>query len=263
MSETRQAAVCIVCAPLPSSSSPAAPGRGRHLEGRDDGQPRTTPGCVRVGPAERDDGRPVAAERPGGGGEVSLNVSWYGSLRQLESSSEVPLAALSIDEKTAASRRSLRGLLRAARRAIPDLRAAVLPETQAVSHADLLVEEGIAVVLTSRFGGTGRPRRPAPPDWPCRNVQWGLWELLRHGGDRGGWLFRRAGLPRLRPGMLVAVDAVGTTGGTDAGRLRRIATELSGRLATGRVITPPLASLPEIICSNTARRPPGSILRAA
>ena len=137
MRTPEQPAICILCAPLPASR---------------DFPPAFT----------------VPADRP------SLTISWYGSLDQLGAwqDSEQPPAIL-IDPATASSRRELRSILQAGRQAVPRPQAAVIEGDRSVPQPDLLVEEGLAVVLTSQFSSAGRPRRPAPAGWPCRSVQWG------------------------------------------------------------------------------------------
>lgn len=224
-------ALCIVCAPLPAG------------------------------------GHPVSGLSPTGAGRESPNISWYGPLNRLEASAEWSApTALAIDPQTAASRRDLRLLLRAAHQTFPNLRAAVLQGPEGIVHPELMVEEGIAVVLASQFGSPGRPRRPAPAGWPCRSVQWGLWELLRQPAATGSWtarLFGGGSLSRLKPGRLLALDAADANGSHDARRLRGVLSQLGPQLRAGSVLVPPLAALPELISGGSARQAPGSILRAA
>ena len=200
-------------------------------------------------------------------GRTSPTISWYGSLEQIESwhRSEQPPAIL-IDPAVAESRRNLRNFLRAGRRAVPTLRAAVIGRAGGVNQADLLVEEGIEVVLASRFSGTGRPRRPVPAGWPCRSMQWGLWELQRQtptATSWGGKLFGRTAVPRLKPGMLAAIDTATTAGTHDAQRLKSLRARLGGQVSAGRLIMASLGELPALVSDGDSRQTPGSILRAA
>lgn len=219
--------------------------------------------CAPLPPA----GQPVSGLPPLGAGRESSDVSWYGSLASLEKSAEWSApAAVAVDPATAASRRDLRLLLRTARRSFPDLRAAVLLGSEGIAHPELMVEEGIAVVLMSQFGSRGRPRRPAPTGWPCRSVQWGLWELLRQPAATGSWttrLFGGSSLAGLKPGRLLALDVATAAGGHDAKRLRGILSQLGPQLRAGSLLMPRLETLPELISSGSARQTPGSILRAA
>lgn len=198
---------------------------------------------------------------------LSPTISWYGSLDQLGAwpDSEQPPAIL-IDPATASSRRELRRVLRTARQAAPQLRAAVIEGESGPPQPDLMVEEGIAVVLTSRFSGTGRPRRPAPAGWPCRSVQWGLWELLRHNPTANSWrakLFQQTPVPRLGPGTLAAIDAVAPTGNFESRRVKSLLARVKGQVASGRLIVPKLEELPSLVCRGSSSQTPSSILRAA
>jgi hypothetical protein len=225
-----QPAICILCAPLPAS--------------RDFSLAVT-----------------IDSNRP------SPTISWYGSLHQLGAwpHSEQPSAIL-IDPATASSRRELRGVLRAARQAVPQLRAAVIEREMGVPQPDLLVEEGIAVVLTSRFSVAGRPRRPAPAGWPCRSVQWGLWELLRYNPTAKSWrakFFQQSAIPRLSPGALAAIDAATPTGSFESRRLKSLLARVKKQVASGRLIVPKLEELPGLVCGGSSSQAPSSILRAA
>ena len=109
-----------------------------------------------------------------------LSVSWYGTLDILE---EMPRAieniCLEIDFKDLDSKHRFRTKLRSARCSFPKLKTIVAPKTGRLHHHDLLVEEGISVILTQSYSTTSSPRRPTPIGWPCRNIQWGLWEVSR------------------------------------------------------------------------------------
>lgn len=231
MRTPEQPAICILCAPLPASR---------------DFPPAFT----------------VPADRP------SPTISWYGSLDQLGAwqDSEQPPAIL-IDPATASSRRELRSILQAGRQAVPRLQAAVIEGDRSVPQPDLLVEEGIAVVLTSQFSSAGRPRRPAPAGWACRSVQWGLWEVLRHNHPTArSWrakLFQPGAVPRLGSGMLAAIDAATPTGSLDSRRLKSLLNRTAGQVASGKLIMPKLEDLPGLVCGDNTSQAPSSILRAA
>lgn len=230
MQPSNRPAICVLCAPLPARSDDAV--------------------AIAI-----DSGRPAPT------------VSWYGSLEQLEGWPDLTQPpAILIDPAIAESRRELRNLLRAGRQAVPTLRAAVIGRAGSLSQPDLLVEEGIEVVLTSQFSGAGRPRRPAPTGWPCRSMQWGLWELQRHDAAATSWqgkLFGRPAVPRLKPGMLAAIDTATPAGTHDSQRLRSLSSRLGSQLTAGRLIVPALGELPALVCGSDSRQTPGSILRAA
>lgn len=230
MRSPNRLATCVICAPLPTIGD--------------------------VPPAEM-----TSSDRP------AFTVTWYGTPAQFERfpPAERP-PAIAIPSTTAESRRDLRDLLQAGRRAVPELRAAVFLGAGGVRQPDLLVEEGITVVLTSQFSMAGRPRRPAPAGWPCRSVEWGLWELLRHDLSASSWkrmFFGSGTVPRLRPGSLTAIDTATPSGTHDGQRLRSLRSRLSPRVAAGSLIVPALDDLPDLVSGGDSRQTRGSILRAA
>jgi len=190
-------------------------------------------------------------------------VSWYGPLTAIESADSTTLpAAIEIDPLAAASRRRLRELCQASRRACPGIEAAVVTGDAAPPHRDLLADEGIRVVISSHFSGRGRPRRPAPAGWPCRNMQWGLWEVLRETRPRHSWLCR-GGLLRIRPGTLAAIDVATWSHRDPLRQLSQILHRLERPLATNRAVVATLAEFPELVTGAESRIQPDSILRAA
>ena len=107
-------------------------------------------------------------------------ISWYGTLDTLESMPHaIGSVCLEMHLKDIASKHQLRMQLHAARRSFPNLKTIVAPKAGQVHYHDLLVEEGISVILTQSYSTILSPRRPTPMGWPCRNVQWGLWEVSR------------------------------------------------------------------------------------
>lgn len=190
-------------------------------------------------------------------------VSWYGPLTAIETADlATPPAAIEIDPLTAASRRRLRELLRASRKNCPDIEAVIVTGDIPPPHRDLLAEEGIRVVLTSQFSDGARPRRPAPTGWPCRNLQWGQWEVLREASPRRRWL-TRGGLSRMRPGTLAAIDVATWPGRNPTRQLSHVLRRLQRPLATNRVVLATLAEIPGLVTGSTNCARPDSILRAA
>ena len=189
-------------------------------------------------------------------------ISWYGPLAAIEAAaSTTPPVALEIDPLAAASRQRLRDLIRATRQACPTIDAAIVSGDSPPPHRDLLAEEGIRVVLTSQFSDSGRPRRPAPAGWPCRNAQWGLWEVLRHASPR--WQLFGRNLPRARRGTLAAIDLGAYPAAARGRQLAAALHRLSRQAAKGQISMATLADLPQLVTGQASRSGPASILKAA
>lgn len=205
-----------------------------------------------------------APRRSGDGGVAArVPITWVGGIDALESLPQVAAArlALAIEPAWLTSRQALRAALVRARRAVPGLEVAVL-HGAALAHHSVLAEEGIRIVAVDAFSDVGRgARRPAPAGWPCRNIAWGLWEVMACPPRRSpawSWL---PGLPAPRRGGLHVCAADGAGG--DARRLGRLL-EWAGRgVARGRVVTVALGELPAIMEGRRPALLATSVLRAA
>ncbi len=196
-----------------------------------------------------------------------LSVSWYGTLNVLE---EMPRAienvCLEIDFKDLDSKHRFRTKLRSARCSFPNLKTIVAPKTGPLHHHDLLVEEGISVILTQSYSTTSSPRRPTPLGWPCRNVQWGLWEVSRNTPkqkERIQNFFISMARKRERPGTLRIWDAASLKGTYDHKKFSRATRRIHKLVSKKAVTVISLDQLPEFISSNNSREVPTSILKAA
>ncbi|MFM9059236.1 MAG: hypothetical protein ACKOSQ_08950 [Planctomycetaceae bacterium] len=164
--------------------------------------------------------------------------------------------ALALDPTWLASRQILRTALVRARHAAPGIAAAVL-RSAALDHHAVLAEEGFRVVVVDAFAALGRgSRRPAPAGWPCRNVAWGLWEVLACPPRRPrGWAWL-PGLPAPhRGGLHVAV--------ADGGAAGRLLDWAGQGVARGRAAAVALAELPAILEGRRPSTLSASVLNAA
>ena len=196
-----------------------------------------------------------------------LSVSWYGTLDVLE---EMPHAienvCLEIDFKDLDSKHRFRTKLRSARCSFPKLKTIVAPKTGRLHHHDLLVEEGISVILTQSYSTTSSPRRPTPIGWPCRNVQWGLWEVSRNTPKQKKRIhnfFSSTARRRERPGTLRIWDAASLEGTYDHKKFSRATRRIHKLVSKKSVTVISLDQLPELISSKNSREAPTSILKAA
>lgn len=204
---------------------------------------------------------------------LPVPVTWLVGIDTLVASGPATDIEVAIDIPPAAcgSRQRLRDLLARARDVLPTLAAVVLRGPTPVDHRTLLVEWGVSVAMVDAFADDARGcRRPAPRGWACRNVVWGLWEVLvtpaRPGGF-AGWL-GFSGPPRLRPGGLhVLRGNAGAAGSSSASfltpRLQRWLTWAAQRRERGAADVVGLSALPTLI-GGAGRQPiAGSVLRAA
>lgn len=161
--------------------------------------------------------------------------------------------ALELESGWLTSRQTLRDVIGRVRRAVPDITAAVI-RGGAARHHDLLAGEGIRVALVDSFAdGARRSRRPAPAGWACRNVAWGLWEVLATTGRLGPWRWLR--------GPRGALDVLRLDEAT-ASRLRRRLDWTARRVARGDVAAR-LADLPALIERRQPWVATASVLKAA
>ena len=196
-----------------------------------------------------------------------LSVSWYGTLNVLE---EMPRAienvCLEIDFKDLDSKHRFRTKLRSARCSFPNLKTIVAPKTGPLHHHDLLVEEGISVILTQSYSTTSSPRRPTPIGWPCRNIQWGLWEVSRDTPKQqvriGNFLSCMTRM-RQRPGALRVWDTASQAGTYDHRKFVRATRRIHTLVSKKSVNVISLDQLPEFISGGNSREVPTSILKAA
>jgi hypothetical protein len=179
--------------------------------------------------------------------------------------------ALRIAPEWLDSKQVLRRRLAEARAALPSLVTAVHRGPKPLAHRTLFVEEGFQVVLVDAFADERRAtRRPAPSGWPCRNLAWGLWEVMITPPFRGGllaWLWQGGSLPRLAPGALRVLHAGGTdlVGGVGASsvRLERWLAWAERRSASGRATAVSLSDLGDLLARGGSLPLGGSVLKAA
>jgi hypothetical protein len=202
---------------------------------------------------------------------VGVPVTWLVGADDLAPALDGLDIALDIPPAACGSRRRLRDLVARARDAVPGLSTVALRGTTAIEQRVLLAEWGISVALVDSFSDEGRGcRRPAPRGWGCRNVVWGLWEVLvtppRADGVLG-WL-GIGGQPRLRAGGLQVLRSDATTGGTAPAavvppRLQRWIAWVAQRRDAGRVSVAALSALPRLIAGGDHQPMARSVLRAA
>jgi hypothetical protein len=203
---------------------------------------------------------------------LSVPVTWLVGVDDLAAVSGAGDIDVAIDIPPAAcgSRQRLRDLLARGRDLLPDITAVVLRGPAPLEHRVLLAEHGISVAIVDAFSDDSRGcRRPAPRGWACRNVVWGLWEVLvtpsRPGGI-AGW-FGFGGSPRLSPGGLSVLRGEAAAGGSVAAfmppRLQRWIAWAAQRRASGGVEVAHLSTLPSLIAGAGRQPIAGSVLRAA
>ena len=194
-------------------------------------------------------------------------ISWYGTLDTLESMPHaIGSVCLEMHLKDIASKHQLRMQLHAARRSFPNLKTIVAPKAGQVHYHDLLVEEGISVILTQSFSTISSPRRPTPMGWPCRNVQWGLWEVSRDTPKQKGQIQKflsSIGRKGERPGTLRVWDAASPKGTYDHKKFSRAIRRIHKLVSKKSETVISLDQIPECISSNSSREVPTSILKAA
>jgi hypothetical protein len=203
---------------------------------------------------------------------LAVPVTWLAGVDDLAAIAGAADLDVAIDIPPAAcgSRQRLRDLLARGRDLLPDINSVVLRGPTALEHRVLLAEHGVSVALVDAFSDEGRGcRRPAPRGWACRNVVWGLWEVLvtppRPGGI-AGWL-GLGGSPRLNAGGLQVLRGEAATGGTAAAfvppRLQRWIAWAEQRRARGGVDVVELSAVPRLIAGAGRQPMAGSVLRAA
>ena len=159
-----------------------------------------------------------------------------------------------------------RSLLRLAlRSAAGQVSAVVLEGDQPLEHRDLFVDAGIEMLATEQLPQADRQsRRPSPPGWDCRCLQWGLWEAAFTPPRR-----RLLGLledHRPQPGKLTLLASGGRPGEQpEAGiaRLRQTLSQVHTALRSTTVQGCFLSDLPSLLQGGHASADRGSILSAA
>jgi hypothetical protein len=200
----------------------------------------------------------------------ALPVTWLAAVDRLGAVAEAAgphHVALQVPTEAFATRQALRSLLARGREAVPGLSAIAMDQSAAITHRDLLVEEGVRVVLVDRLvGGTRGSRRPAPVGWRCRNAAWSLWEVEIDAPRSPGPL-AALGLgrgPRVRRGGLsvVSTSGIGPAGDLHP-RLQRLVA-WARRLAERGVATAvSLSGLVARLGGEDHTALAGSVLRAA
>ena len=208
-------------------------------------------------------------------GETSVPITWLASPDRLvavaTAMTDSPVChdfAVQIPASGFESRQRLRSLLARCRETVPALAAVAVDQATASVHRDLLVDEGVRVVLVERLAAAGRgSRRPAPAGWRCRNAAWSLWEVEVEPAKPRGPLARLVGLgmrPRVRRGGLavLSTEGFGSTGAMHP-RLQRLITWAKRLSDRGEAMTVGLSGLMPRLMGEDQAVLAGSVLRAA
>lgn len=202
---------------------------------------------------------------------LGVPVTWLVGADDLAAPLEAVHVAVDIPPAACGSRRRLRDLVARARDLVPALATVVLRGPAPIEHRVLLAEHGISVALVDAFADEGRGcRRPAPRGWACRNVVWGLWEVLvtpPRSGGLFGWL-GLGGAPTVRPGGLQVLRSDATTAGASPAavvppRLQRWIAWATHERQRGAVSVAALADVPGLIAGGGHQPIARSVLRAA
>jgi hypothetical protein len=205
-------------------------------------------------------------------GRARVPVTWAADVDLLaelgtSSAAPAPAMALALEPDWLDSRSTLRRMIGVARQAVNGLETAVLRGPRPLSHAAVLAEEGIRVVVADTLDDSRRgSRRPAPAGWRCRNPVWGLWEVqaeTRHKAGLMRWLLHGS-MPRPRPGALHVLQAGRVAAERPvSGRLDRWIAWAERRLAGGRVRVTTADDLPALAARGGQAAFSGSVLKAA
>jgi len=196
----------------------------------------------------------------------TLPISWYGKLARLERMPrDSGTTCLELDADDLCVKHRLRMKLRSARYSFPDLNVVVISNPGGDHQYDLFVDEGISVILTHSITTTSSPRRPTPAGWPCRNVQWGLWEVSRDNPKlRFTKSFFSAFAHKQQHGGTLRVLDTGLENGNYNHRKFTKATRRLRHLISKKATTViSLDQLPTVISKRSSREMPASILKAA
>jgi len=221
-----------------------------------DDSPATMVACADVAWRERGWGDRAHSGRPG------MPITWVTGLDSLAVAAEADAAgetvAIELLPAWFGTKQALRDAIAVARAALPALDTAVIAGA-IPRHHDVLAAAGIRVVAVDALAPVQRgSRRPAPQGWACRNVAWGLWEVLVGQGSprRSGWLSWLHVRRRPAAGSLHVHRVVGA-----AGPDRWLS--WAARHTTGGAAAATLADLPELIEHRRGGPLAGSILRQA
>lgn len=219
---------------------------------------------------------PSWSRRVGGAafGDTSVPITWLASADRLvavaTAMTDSPVChdfAVQIPASGFESRQQLRSLLARCRETVPALAAVAVDQATASVHRDLLVDEGVRVVIVERLTDAGRGnRRPAPAGWRCRNVAWSLWEVEAEPAKLRGPL-ARLGLgmrPRVcRGGLAVlSTEGFGSTGAMHP-RLQRLITWAKRLSDRGEATPVGISGLVPRLTGEDQAVLTGSVLRAA
>ncbi|MBT4157223.1 MAG: hypothetical protein HOK57_03495 [Planctomycetaceae bacterium] len=196
----------------------------------------------------------------------TLPISWYGTLPGLERMpSDIGTTCLELDADDLCVKHRLRMKLRSARYSFPDLKVVVISNPGRDHQYDLFVDEGISVILTHSTTAISSPRRPTPAGWPCRNVQWGLWEVSRDNPKPRSTKGFFSALANKRPhcGSLRVLDTGLQNGNYDHRKFTKATRRLRHLISKKATIAISLDQLPTVISKRSSREMPASILKAA
>ena len=205
-------------------------------------------------------------------GRARVPVTWAADVDLLgevgaAAGGATPAMALALEPAWLDSRSTLRRMIVAARQAVAGLETAVLRGPRPLSHAAVLAEEGIRVVVVDTPDDSRRgSRRPAPAGWRCRNPVWGLWEVQAEPRREAGlvrWLLHGS-MPRPRPGSLHVLQAGRVAAERPvSGRLDRWMAWAERRMAGGRLRVATPDELPDLVARGGQAPVSGSVLKAA
>lgn len=199
-----------------------------------------------------------------------LPVTWLAAVDRLGVVAEAAgpqEVAVRVPADAFETRQGLRSLLARSREAVPGLSAVAIDQSAAIAHRDLLVDEGVRVVLVdSLTEGNRGSRRPAPVGWRCRNAAWSLWEVEIDAPRPAGPL-ALLGLgrgPRVRRGGLSVVSAEGIGPAGDLHpRLQRLVAWARRLTDRGDATVVSLSGLLARLGGDDHAALAGSVLRAA
>lgn len=199
----------------------------------------------------------------------TLPISWYGTLADFDNMPQnTGTVCLELDSDDLCVKHRLRMKLRSARNSFPAMKAVVISKPNQDSHYDLLIDEGISVILTQSTNSTlsASLRRPTPTGWPCRNVQWGLWEVARANPKQR--LFARGFFTsflyeRPHDGTLRVLDTGSKNGTYDHKKFMKATRRLQNLISKKMTTVIGLDQLPTFLSKSSSRERTASILKAA
>ena len=200
---------------------------------------------------------------------LTLPISWYGTLADFDNMPRnTGTVCLELDSDDLCVKHRLRMKLRSARNSFPAMKAVVISKPNQDSHYDLLIDEGISVILTQSTNSTlsASLRRPTPTGWPCRNVQWGLWEVARANPKQRLFtqgFFTSFLYERPHDGTLRVLDTGSKTGTYDHKKFMKATRRLQNLISKKMTTVIGLDQLPTFLSKSSSRERTASILKAA